>query len=612
MDLRLILLIAFGVWATVGVFAGYFVTPRVFARRGYKRQRGVLVGVICGFFGSVILLAFLWLLIGFPRGVTLALTLALAIAVVVAGAVLIQCVIENAQAAAQRAERDAAIALTATAIAPTATPTPQTSARHQREARIILAAWQDAPTLTPSPTLQPLSAATLPPTAILATATPAVTDTPTVIYVVPPTRARPTVAGLFEDYPPPEEPPPTAIPTRMPMADNMGYDIINVLLMGLDTHPDRNGSRSDTIIVVSINRSAGTVNMLSLPRDLFVYIPGWTMQRLNTAASRGDVTDWRGGGGPALLRDTLLYNFGIPIHFHARVDFNGFRRLIDMVGGIDVPVDCTHQDWILKEPGLDEQDENNWELFTLPMGVQHLDGHHALWYARSRRRTSDFDRSRRQQMILRALFNRARSQDLLAQVPALWDEISQFVETDMTLADVLGLVPTALQLDSSRIQSLVFNQWYVQDWTTPGGDAVLLPVADRLELMVQDLYIPPTQNTLVQEQARIEILNGTANEDWDEVAAARLAWEGFVPVAAGQNGEFLPDTVIYDFTGQTKGSSLDKIAEVLNAHPDNIIVQPDPNRAVDYRIILGASYNSCTYNVPPPVPTPTPAPVTGG
>jgi LCP family protein required for cell wall assembly len=422
------------------------------------------------------------------------------------------------------------------------------------------------------------------------------------------------VAGLFEEYDPPAEPPPTAIPTRMPMADNLGSDIINVLLMGLDTHPDRTGSRSDTIIVVSINRSTATVNMLSFPRDMFVYIPGWTMQRLNTAASRGDVVDWRGGGGPALLRDALLYNFGIPIHFYARVDFDGFRRLIDIVGGIDVPVDCTHQDWILKEPGLDEQDEDNWELYTLPIGVQRLDGHHALWYARSRRRTSDFDRSRRQQMILRALFSKARAEGLLspAQIPTLWNEVSQFIETDMTLADVLGLAPTALQLDSSRIHSLVFNPWYIQEWTTPGGDAVLLPVADRVELMVQELYIPPTQNTLVQEQARIEILNGTANEDWDEVAAARLAWEGFVPVASGQNGEFLADTMIYDYTGQTKGSSLNKIAEVLNVRAEGVVVQPDPNRTVDYRVILGASYNSCTYNVPPPVPTPTPEPETGG
>ena len=276
------------------------------------------------------------------------------------------------------------------------------------------------------------------------------------------------------------------------------------------------------------------------------------------------------------------------------------------MGGIDIAVDCTHQDWILKEPGLDEQNEDNWELFTLPIGVQHLDGHTALWYARSRRRTSDFDRSRRQQMILRALFNKARSEGLLQQVPTLWNEFSQVVETDMTLADVLGLVPTALQLDSSRIHSLTLNLWYVQEWVTPGGEAVLLPIPDRMALMVQNLYLPPTQNVLAQEQARIEILNGSGNPDWDQVAAARLAWEGFVPTAAGEAGERLADTVIYDYTGQTNGSSLGKIAEVLNVRPENIVVQPDPNRAVDYRIILGSTYNSCTYNVPPPVPTPAP------
>ena len=74
----------------------------------------------------------------------------------------------------------------------------------------------------------------------------------------------------------------------------------------------------------------------------------------------------------------------------------------------------------------------------------------------------------------------------------------------------------------------------------------------------------------------------------------------------GQSGDNIPDTLVYDFTGQTKGSSIGAITEALNVSPANVRVEPDPNRTVDYRVVLGASYNSCTYNVPPPVPTPTP------
>ncbi len=545
--------------------------------------------------------------VGLGRVLAFLLTIILLVSIVYATRTLVNKVSDRIARHARHAAHFESMPATATALAATLTPAPGGALHWSHPAgQIVLAAQEDP---VPTSTIPPISAPTLPPTLARPTPSPSPgPDTPippTVIYVMPPTQPRPTVAGLYEDYPAPAEPPITAVPTRMPMADNRGEDIVNVLLLGLDTHADRAGSRSDSIIVVSLNRSTNTVNMLSVPRDLIVYIPGWTMQRINTAIPHGEIVGWR-GGGPGLLRDTLLYNLGIPIHFYARVDFDGFSDIIDMVGGVDIAVDCTHQDWILKEPGLDQSDEDNWELFTLPMGVQHLDGHTALWYARSRRRTSDFDRSRRQQMILRALFSKAQSMNMFTQIPALWDRIRPHIETDMTLADMLGFVPMALQLDSSGIQSLVFNQWYLVNWTTPSGDQVLLPIPDRLEIMVEEFYLPPTRHSLVQQAARIEILNGTANPDWDRVAAARLAWEGFVPVAAGQADEYIPDTIIYDYTGQTKGSPLAAIAEALNASAANIIVEPDPDRTVDYRIILGASYNSCTYNVPAPVPTPTP------
>src|SRR6185436_2117835 len=172
-------------------------------------------------------------------------------------------------------------------------------------------------------------------------------------------------------------------------------DIVNILLLGRDTDRTDRTYRTDVMIIASINKSANAVTLLTLPRDLFVYIPGWTMNRINTAAAHGDAIGYP-GGGVALLEQTILYNLGIPIHGWARIDFDGFKEVVDILGGVDIPVSCEITECRLKSPGLDQQDSDNWELFTVTPGVWTMDGDMALWYARSRKRSSDFDRSRRQ------------------------------------------------------------------------------------------------------------------------------------------------------------------------------------------------------------------------
>ena len=130
----------------------------------------------------------------------------------------------------------------------------------------------------------------------------------------------------------------------MPTLDRHGDDLLNILLLGNDGEITNDGFlRTDTMIVVSINRTAGTVAMLSLPRDLYVYIPGWTMQRLNLAYIHGQAGGWPGGGF-GLLRQTLLYNFGINVHYYAMVNLTGFKAIVDAVGGVDLAVDCAIED----------------------------------------------------------------------------------------------------------------------------------------------------------------------------------------------------------------------------------------------------------------------------
>src|SRR5574337_1150486 len=154
--------------------------------------------------------------------------------------------------------------------------------------------------------------------------------------------------------PPPPAPPSIPIPEPMPQL-HLDKDIVNILLLGRDTARGSNSYRTDVIIVVSINKKTNSVTLLTIPRDLYVYIPGWTMNRINTASLHGDAIGYP-GGGVALLEQTILYNLGIPIHGWARIDFDGFKEVVDLLGGVDIPVSCEMTDWRLKDPALDQQD----------------------------------------------------------------------------------------------------------------------------------------------------------------------------------------------------------------------------------------------------------------
>ncbi|MEK7276762.1 MAG: LCP family protein, partial [Chloroflexota bacterium] len=305
------------------------------------------------------------------------------------------------------------------------------------------------------------------------TSEPTLTPSPTARDVLAPT------LGYFEVTA--EVTPVTPVPSPVPRI-KFEDDVKNVLLIGSDKADEAGGYRSDTLIVVSINKTANTVTMLSIPRDLFVFIPRSKNQmgRINSVIN---VAKNMADGPIPLLEQTILYNLGIPIHYFARVDFDSFKAIVDALGGVDIPVACTFQDNRLKDPALDPQVAENWELYTLEAGLHHLDGDTALWYARSRQVSpgagGDFDRARRQQEVLRAMFHQARASNLLLQIPALYDQFKSSVETDMTLGDVLQFVTLALGLDDLNIRSYKISPPYTQGWTTPNdGASVQLPVAD--------------------------------------------------------------------------------------------------------------------------------------
>jgi polyisoprenyl-teichoic acid--peptidoglycan teichoic acid transferase len=388
----------------------------------------------------------------------------------------------------------------------------------------------------------------------------------------------------------------TAVPTRVPFVERQ-HDLVNIVLLGSDDELTGDGfMRTDSIIIVSINRDTHSVSMLSLPRDLLVYIPtpNGMMQRINIAYGVGEAIGYTDGGF-GLLRQTIWHNLGINVHYYARVDFDGFRQIIDTIGGIDIAVDCAYQDYRLI--GAEMPDGaipfGDQGLFTVPVGYYHMNGAQALWYARTRRTGHDFDRGRRQQQLLRAIWRKSLDTLTLANAPQLWNQGMDVIETDIGLNEFLSLLPLGLNLDVGRIRSFTLIRLYhTTPWQTPNGDFVQLPVYGTMRPLLEDFYRPPPDTRLVIEGASIEVYNGTDNADWDRVAAESLAWDGFRAAARGTT-EPAGQTVLVDHTGQQRGSALSELIRILNVDPQNVIVEPDPNRTADYVVTLGSDYNSC-------------------
>ncbi|MDK3161593.1 LCP family protein [Kamptonema cortianum] len=395
---------------------------------------------------------------------------------------------------------------------------------------------------------------------------------------------------------------PDEIPPPVDLVSEGEWDIVNILLMGSDTTNPRNSGRTDALMLISVNPTAGSVSMLSIPRDLYVYIPGYRVYRINTALGYGEQT-LREGRGIELLLETIRYNLGVEVDFWARVDFNGFRQIVDDLGGIEIAVDCAIQDWRLIDPSLDPQMEESWEMFTLPVGMHTMNGDLALWYARSRRTSSDLDRGRRQQALVRAIWRRIAALNLFEQVRDFYPQLLDIVDTNMSVEDALRFMPLVSGIDPSRMSSYTMQSGReFRSWRSPEGSSVLAPLREGIAALIADIYRPPTESQIVRESSSIEVVNATGLRGMDRVAADRLSWEGFNPSVGPAAPRYQNYTVIYDYTGQAKGSSLARLQSILRVGDDSVIVQPDPQREFDFRVILGGSYYSCTHAVAPPQP----------
>ena len=473
-------------------------------------------------------------------------------------------------------------------------------------------------TFTPSPTVLFTPTPSPTPTETF-TPSPTPTDTPTPRPPLPGVADTVTPLPTLEVYTDTVTP----IPTPAPIVD-LPRDAINVVLLGSDRRPDDSSWRTDTIILLSARRDPTFVTLLSIPRDLWVYIPNYEYARLNVADAYGERNHFAGGGA-GLIKQTIQYNLGIEVQYFVRIDFAAFRALIDALGSVrpgdDKPTvrvlaECELTDIfpdvpegesdVIPEDALGAVVTGTLEIVP---GYNYLDSKHALWYARSRLSTNDFDRSRRILNLGLALLQAARENGAFGKVPELWNQASASIQTDLTLNDVLWLAGVAGDLDHSAIKMRQIDNVVTERFTSENGAEVLKWNPEVLALVLAEAFEPPPANLAAQPGARVEVLNASGKPDWDDLAVDRLRRYNFDPIEPDNpDTDVREDSVIVDYTTTPKGSRVGQLARLFRVPAANIVAQPDPNSPVAYRLLVGANFDSCRRPPPPVEVTPTPSP----
>lgn len=266
-----------------------------------------------------------------------------------------------------------------------------------------------------------------------------------------------------------------------------GQSRFTMLLIGLDRRPGESGLayRTDTMMLVSIDPASQRIGILSIPRDLYVVIPGYSQrQRVNSAMVLGEIQ--RPGYGPQLAMQTVQYNFGIRVHDYLIVDFQAVIAIIDAIGGIDVDVPYN-----ISDPRYPDM-YYGYDPFYISAGSHHLDGATALKYARTRHGSSDLDRAERQQQVMFAVRDRVLNLEMLpsliVQAPALWQTLSENVYTGLTLEQIIQLGLYASEVPSGNIYTGVVTWEYVRDYFTGDGQQVLIPDQGRLGPLMVEVF----------------------------------------------------------------------------------------------------------------------------
>jgi LCP family protein required for cell wall assembly len=393
-----------------------------------------------------------------------------------------------------------------------------------------------------------------------------------------PVPVRPAPPTTAPDYPKPQVVPgsvATPSPVQVRFPDWSKQEPVNVLLIGLDARTTDVAPLADTQVIVHIDPANKTAALVSIPRDLWVDIPGYGQDRVNSAYQLGALhQDTVPGGGPGLAMATIEQDFGVPINYYAQVNFEGFQAIVDTLGGITVDV---------QRPIMDNSypfGDYGLTRIYVPAGVQHMDGKTALEYARSRHADSDIARNTRQRDVLMAIRESALDPSVLTHLSDLADQLANSVRTDLSLVQVGSLLQLSREIPKGSIASVAIGVTATDEVILPSGADVLMPRWEVIRPLIAQAFADPR---LGQEAARIAVQNGTVVDgEGRKIRDLLVAMGLYVPdlTTAPSRGRY-PVTTITDYTEGQKPRTVEYIAQLLGIAPTDVKQAPRSQAPLD-------------------------------
>jgi polyisoprenyl-teichoic acid--peptidoglycan teichoic acid transferase len=403
-----------------------------------------------------------------------------------------------------------------------------------------------------------------------------------------------TPVADVEDLPPPA----VAIPdSNLPPAWD-GASRINILIIGLDYRDwvaGQGAPRSDTMIVLTVDPLAKTAGMLSIPRDMWVNIPGFGYGRINMAYFHGEGNKLP-GGGPELARKTVEQFLGVPIQYYAQVDFQTFVEFVDLIGGIEI-----YNDENLR---LDPLGEGKDKIKLTCCGMRPLDGERALAYVRFRKdKEGDIARANRQQKVILAIRDKVLSPEnfpvLLGKAQQFYEKFSAGVQTNMPFdtAIRLGVLARDIPVESIKHGVIDYSMVALEETTLGGENAsVMKPLPDKIRELRDQIFtsggaISPLAaqsdlTTMMREDgARVRVLNGSVAGGLENTTGQFLVNQGVQVTEAGP-AEGTNSTMIILYS--PKLYTLRYLQSLFGiTSGTQILIRPDPSSSVDVEVRLG-------------------------